>query len=66
MDARRQIINFNVSPCKVPAYNPFGRPGGGAPHVTHEGKVKYVNTKDPELRFQRTLRKEVENTMVRK
>ena len=65
VDARRRGLRFDELPSNVLAYNPFGRPGCGAPHVTQTGTIESVMTRDPDLRFQDHLRKEVEISMVR-
>lgn len=65
VDARRHRLGFDKATNNVLAYDPFGRPGGGAPLVTEDGKVVSVIARDPQIRFQDQLKKEVENTMVR-
>ena len=45
-------------------YVPFGRPGGGAPLKSHDGHVNATMRVHPETRFQKHLKREVENSLV--
>ena len=45
-------------------YVPFGRPGGGAPLKSHDGHVDATMRVHPETRFQKHLKREVENSLV--
>ena len=45
-------------------YYPFGRPGAGAPCRTDSGTVITGLPADPDVRFQKQLKKEVDRTLV--
>ena len=45
-------------------YYPFGRPGAGAPCRTESGNVITGFAADPDMRFQKQLRREVEYSLV--
>ncbi len=48
------------------SYNPFGRSGGGAPVKTISGRCIAARTIAPDIRFQKQLKKVVEQGLVRK
>lgn len=56
---------FSTPPEHKDGYNPFGRPGGGAPRINKEGQVAPAISKNPELCFKDQLKNEVEISMVR-
>lgn len=64
LNARRHGIWFGTPPDHNENYNPFGRPGGGAPRVDKDGKVAPAIAKNPELCFTDQLKNEVEIAMV--
>lgn len=49
----------------IDRYTPFGKPGAGAPLKSHDGHVDTSIRAHPETRFQKHLKKEVENSLVR-
>lgn len=66
--ARRQRFDFAESTSSDGGggeYNPFGRPGAGAPIRTDSGQMVTSLRADPDTRFQTQLRREVEHSMVR-
>ena len=65
LNARRHGIRFCTQPDYIEDYDPFGRPGGGAPRVDRGGRVVPAMTKNPELCFTDQLKNEVEISMVR-
>ncbi len=65
LSTRRQGIRFETSPSHDEIYNPFGRPGGGAPRVNQDGRVAPAMMKNPELCYTDQLKNEVNITMVR-
>lgn len=66
VNARRHGLRLEEAPSEIPTYNPFGRPGGGAPKVNQEGKVEPVIKRDRELHLQDKKKMEVEIAMVRR
>ena len=45
-------------------YNPFGKPGGGAPRRSESGTAITTVAADPNTRFQKQLKREVEHSLV--
>ena len=67
-DTRRQKLDTeqasNGGRPDTPPYDPFGRPGAGAPLRSTSGKMVTSLKADPDTRFQRQLRREVEGPLV--
>lgn len=60
---RKQYGNED-SVSAVEEYNPFGRSGAGAPIKTTSGKCITSLQGDPDIRFQKQLKREVEQSLV--
>ena len=45
-------------------YNSFGKPGGGAPRCSDSGNVVASVVADPDMRFQKQLKKEIDQSLV--
>ena len=54
----------NGSSTNKDGYNPFGRPGGGAPIKSDSGTFVTALVGDPNIRFQKQLKKEINQTLV--
>jgi len=65
LKARRHGVNFDQPANFSETYNPFGRPGGGAPRLNWDGQVAPAISKNPDLCFTKHLKNEVEIAMVR-
>ena len=64
VDTRLGKLDLEDNSSSQRAYNPFGRPGGGAPIRTQSGKFVTSLAGDPDIRFQKQLKKEVERSLV--
>lgn len=63
--ATRQRLDFvHPTPVNESTYSPFGQPGAGAPRRSESGGVVTSLRGDPETRFQKQLKREVEGTLV--
>lgn len=54
----------NSDEAGIEEYNPFGRAGAGAPLKTTSGKCITSLQVDPDIRFQKQLKREVEQSLV--
>ncbi len=66
MNARIGKFDFrsNTDTTNDCSYNPFGRPGGGAPIKSNSGKCVTALVGDPNIRFQKQFKKEIDQTLV--
>ena len=46
------------------SFDPFGKPGAGAPRRSDSGNVMASIVADPDTRFQKQLKKEIEHSLV--
>ena len=64
LDARYGKVPDDSCLQDVDLHYPFGRSGGGAPIKTNSGRLVTAVAGDPDIRFQKQLRREVEQTLV--
>ena len=46
------------------SFDPFGKPGAGAPRRSDSGNVMASIVADPDTRFQKQLKREIEHSLV--
>ena len=62
---RQKFIETQSPPVKLEdSFDPFGKPGAGAPRRSDSGNIMASIVADPDTRFQKQLKREIEHSLV--